>query len=312
MLSTFVGSVISGFSSGWLVAFITAWISWFSVLRILSGGLYELFLAFRSGTDMNTIKDVDYHSVAMNDFERILYAPGYSAHEPQSIPQSGAGSRFGAGSRLPMLKDISRSVTILGWLGWVWSAIYTPISQTIWVFVHLTSTPTSGINLCARALAIGVSALGLTIDYKARYAAALGRKLGAWAFVLFNFWNATACLLLGAEALLLLIQGAIKSGFPIPLLAIYPVLCVIWAVGSWRLLPPIDGGRPSNVVVGVLVGAFAGVVLALPSFVLWQFTESHAVTAEMMGKNTSQGLSLSEFLRCDGASILAKFAAVMP
>ncbi|KAF3046994.1 hypothetical protein E8E12_010095 [Didymella heteroderae] len=328
MLSAFIGSVINGLCSGWLIAFITGWISWLSVIRILAAGVYELYLTIKAGTHFDAVhpqyqnismvgregrEDLTLDTTAESQQNLVADAenpPQYSAHVPQE--PSNKSSRFGTVQQFTLMRQIDQSVTAFGWIGWIWSAIYTPISQTIWVCVHLTST-ISGINQLVRALAIGVSALGLTFDYKARYGASLGRKWGAWAFVAFNTWNAGACLLLGVEALALLIHGATQAGqVPIPLLVVYPILCIVWAAVSWKFLPPIDGGRPSNVVAGLLMGAFAGVFVAAPSIALWQNADFDAKAADMMGRDAPDGLSLGDFLACESASVWAKFAAVMP
>ena len=206
-----------------------------------------------------------------------------------------------------LFSGIERSVTPFGWLGWIWSAIYTPLSQTIWLAVHISSS--DGTHQFVRALAIGVSALGLTFDYKQRYAAALGRRWGSWAFVAFNVWNCGACLLLGVETLALLIHGAMSmKDVPTPLVVVYPIFSIIWAGASWMFLPPIDGARPSNLIAGVLMGAFAGIFVAAPAFSIWQ----GAKFAEEVGKSGTEGMGLGEFLQCEGASVWAKFAAVMP
>ncbi|KAK0711726.1 hypothetical protein B0H67DRAFT_586169 [Lasiosphaeris hirsuta] len=43
ILSAFIGSVINGLASGWLVAFMTGWIAWLAIFRVLLGGLYMLY-----------------------------------------------------------------------------------------------------------------------------------------------------------------------------------------------------------------------------------------------------------------------------
>jgi hypothetical protein len=43
LMSAFIGSVIKGLTSGWLVAFATGWIAWMAVFRILLSGLYMLY-----------------------------------------------------------------------------------------------------------------------------------------------------------------------------------------------------------------------------------------------------------------------------
>jgi hypothetical protein len=139
-----------------------------------------------------------------------------------------------------MPKTPERTVHAFGWLGWIWSAIYTPISHSIWLFVHINST--RGALLLVRALAIAVSALGLTFDYKARYGAKLGR---GWMYLVFNIWNSLACILLGVEATILLVKGFLNLDVkPIPFLIIYPLFSCFWAWISWRFLPPIDAARP--------------------------------------------------------------------
>lgn len=43
VLTAFVGSIVNGLTSGAIVAFMTGWISWFAVLRVLSGALFSLY-----------------------------------------------------------------------------------------------------------------------------------------------------------------------------------------------------------------------------------------------------------------------------
>ena len=45
-LTAFVGSIVNGFTSGAIVAFMTGWISWLAVLRVLSGALFSLCQGF--------------------------------------------------------------------------------------------------------------------------------------------------------------------------------------------------------------------------------------------------------------------------
>jgi hypothetical protein len=241
-----------------------------------------------------------HHLGAEDDEARLTQTTNVAPNNPATTTNSFA-NRVNT-------KQPERTINAFGWLGWAWSAIYTPISQSIWLSVHITSD--NGSLQLVRALAIAVSALGLTFDYKQRYAALLGRKWGAWAFVIFNVWNATACTLLGIESTALLIHGALNVSFtPIPLLVAYPIFSVIWAYVSWRFLPPIDGAWPGkNIVIDVLVGAFAGLFVTAPAFALWQSSKFDAD----IGGTSESGLSLGEFLGCESATVLQKFAAVMP
>ncbi|KAF2864708.1 hypothetical protein BDV95DRAFT_588266 [Massariosphaeria phaeospora] len=326
MLSAFIGSVLNGLFSGFWIAFFTGWISWLAFVRILAAGFYELHLTIKAGTHFPAVHDDEYQSIGMNalngagdqavgEEEVRLTQPAadpaqahIAAHYPTGAIAGFHKQRPAGGA--PWGKQIDRSVTVFGWLGWAWSAIYTPISQSIWLSVNITSG--KGPLLLVRALAIAVSALGLTFDYKQRYGASLGRKWGAWAFVAFNVWNAVACVLLGVEATVLLVLGAVNLDLhftPIPIFIIYPIFCIFWAVVSWKYLPPIDGSRPrKNIFADVLMGAFAGVFVAGPSFVLWRSTAFDTLKAGSYDSGTDIGSLLS----CESASFWAKFAAIMP
>ena len=341
VLSAFIGSVLNGLFSGFWIAFFTGWISWLSVFRIIFAGLFEFWLAIRAGSDFHSVQAQQYHSIGLSMYTGADAAAGVAPSEAmdeearltqavdtvqqhldthyhpavaQQFKQQKKGSYFRS-----VFKEPERTVSVFGWLGWTWSAVYTPISQSIWLVVHITSND-NGALLLVRALAIGVSALGLTFDYKHRYGAVLGKKWGSWAFIAFNVWNSAVCLLLGCEALALLIRGATSmSSLPMPLYIIYPIFCCLWAFVSWKMLPPIDGARPGiNIFADVSMGAFAGIFCAAPAFILWQRNRFDAQVADSRSHfygtegSSESGMELGSFLGCQGASVLEKFAAVMP
>jgi hypothetical protein len=333
MLSAFVGSVLNGLFSGFWIAFFTGWISWLSVLRILAAGVYELYISIKAGTNIEAAgqEDARYHSIGNNismtgmtanqpvqggdeEAQHISNQQQPSATQPYTLTQNGVVDSDGkpiSRKNVLITKPPKRTVDLSGWLAWIWSAIYTPLSHTIWLSVHFTSS--NGPLQLVRALAIGVSALSLTFDYKQRYAASLRR---GWAFFLFNMWNATACTLLGAYTLALLVRGAINlstRGTPIVPFVVYPIFSVIWAAVSWRALPPMDGARPGfNIFADVAMGCFAGVFVAAPAFALWQSATFSVQVGEMMDGTGEEGLGLSDYLGCQGASFWEKFAAIMP
>jgi hypothetical protein len=299
VLTAFIGSILNGLFSGFFIAFITGWISMLACVRIVAAGIYEFYLTGKAGSNFENVDELnEYRNIEMNarEEERL-------ANHPITIATNGkvASQRLN-NAFLPFKKLPVRDVSAFGWLGWTWSAVYTPISQTIWIATNISSQ--SGFVLIVRALSMSVSALGLTFDYKQRYGAAVGRKWGSWAFILFNVWNATACLLLGIESMALLIFGAYGGGgnIPIPIPIVYLLLCIFWAYLSWRLIPPVDGARPCvNKFADVAMGAFSGIFCAAPALILWQgglFDDD-------------SGLDLGEFLKCD-ATVLRKFAAIMP
>jgi hypothetical protein len=330
MLSAFVGSVLNGLFSGFWIAFFTGWISWLAVFRILAAGFYELWISIRAGTNYETAgkEDAKYHSIGNN-----INMTGFGGHQNTTVqsdeehlaqnPPPYTLTPTGAildpnGNAIPrknilITKPPTRTVDTFGWLAWTYAAIYTPLSHTIWLAVHITSS--NGPLLLVRALAIGVSALSLTFDTKQRYAASLQR---GWFFLLFNLWNALACTLLGMYALILLIRGAINlkandDNMPIVPFIVYPIFSTIWAAVSWRALPPMDGARPGiNIFADVAMGVFAGVFVAAPAGVLWQSAKFNASVDEMMHGTGESGVGLGEYLACNGASFWGKVAAVIP
>ncbi|KAH6613030.1 hypothetical protein C7974DRAFT_75075 [Boeremia exigua] len=327
MLTAFVGSLINGLSSGPILAFLIGWISWLPVIRILGVGAYQLRLAIRAGTSMSALgigKDQATNAECLQMESSVTGAaadnqpqnmesqrPTHDAAQNSCVALSTFIAAIEARKRR-VLASMDQSVTFLGWLGWVWSALYTPISQTIWVCVRL-NTPTPALTMFVHGLSIGVSALGLTFDTKIRYGVALGRKWGPWAFYAFNLWNAGVCLLLGTEVLVLLIYSVVTaSNLPIPLVVMYPLLSIMWAVGSLAILPPVNGGTSGKIVFGLLMGAFSGVVVAAPSFVLWQHQKVDKNFGVFIQDDAEVGLGLGDFLACEGVSVWAKFAAIMP
>ncbi|MCJ1312561.1 hypothetical protein MMC25_006235 [Agyrium rufum] len=379
VLFAFVGSIINGLSSGAFLAFITGWIAWFSVLRVLAAALYEFWITLKAGTNFSKAEDhAEYQTLPGNNSSNYdngipmtvrngqgdtsyggggggdttistpkpaftsaapkvsgsKYQPiqSQSQNQPTTHPQAGIPSFLasnpaycGASNTWLGGRAIIKDVTFLGWVVWIWSALYTPLSQTIWVAVHFSQTSSSdndgddsfssgsgGVKI-ARAIAVGVSALSLTFDTKQRYGASLARRCGSWASVTFNAWNATVCLLLVAECMLLLVQGALELGLQWWFYLIYAVFSVLWAAASFKQVPVINGSRKgSNIVVNVLVGAFAGLFVSAPAFAIWQSAKFQVQADELFGDLGPGGLSLSEFLRCEGASGWAKFSAILP
>jgi hypothetical protein len=330
MLSAFVGSVLNGLFSGFWIAFLTGWISWLAVFRILAAGFYEFWISIRAGTNFEEAgkEDAKYHSIGNNisltGFTATQNIQGdEEAHHLDPNPPAYTVTPTGAvlgpnGNAIPrknilITKPPTRTVDTFGWLAWIWSAIYTPISHTIWLSVHITSS--NGPLQLVRALAIGVSALSLTFDTKARYAASFRR---GWAYLLFNLWNAFACTLLGVYALALLIRGAVNlragdANMPLIPFIVYPIFSTIWAAVSWRALPPMDGSRPGiNIFADVAMGVFAGVFVAAPAGVLWQSAKFNASVDEMMYGTGESGVGLGEYLQCNGASFWGRVAAVLP
>ena len=211
---------------------------------------------------------------------------------------------------------LNREVTVFGWLGWVYGALYAPASQLIWVAANASNN--NGLAKVVKGLSVAVTALPLCIDSRVRYADALRRhRWGSlWAYG-FNITNAASCLLQAAICGTLLVFGVVQAhaqsefGFPWPIVAIYPVFSLVWAWGSFQILPVRDGGRRRaaqahwmGYFVDIGVGAFAGLFLAAPAFALY-------TSSKPLGQSGDDASNLTTYLSCESAW-WKKFAAIFP
>ncbi|ETS87863.1 hypothetical protein PFICI_01691 [Pestalotiopsis fici W106-1] len=379
VLTAFIGSIINGLTSGWLVAFMTGWISWFALFRVLLGAIYMLYRSVTNSwppeydavgqadedeEDQHPMTDVGAAD-QQQMFQGSLGYGGYQSYgvgpnpntsapayqPPQNIQLNRPGflstlwptasdvrtfrqfaSKTKGQSRNPW-GPLNRDVSFLGWVGWLWTGIYAPISQGIWIAANFSSSANGAVKI-VKGLTVAVTALPLCIDTHVRFGDALAKKAGGiWAKYAFNLVSSLSCLLQGIFCAILLVEGAIdlsKSstfGFPTPIFAIYPIFALIWMFGSLRILPIRDGGRrraaqkhKALIVLDIGMGAFAGLFVAAPAFALWQ-SASFNERVQQSGfpnfgshssSSTSSGtLSLGEYLQCE-TEAWKKFAAVFP
>ncbi|KLU90011.1 hypothetical protein MAPG_08978 [Magnaporthiopsis poae ATCC 64411] len=69
-LSAFIGSILNGLFNGFYIAFLTGWIAWLSVTRILAAGIYEGYLVATKPLDQD-----DYTSIHMQPLVPNASAP---------------------------------------------------------------------------------------------------------------------------------------------------------------------------------------------------------------------------------------------
>ncbi|KAL8783721.1 MAG: hypothetical protein Q9195_009294 [Heterodermia aff. obscurata] len=299
VLTAFIGSIINGITSGYLVAFITAWISWFATLRILIGAIWSLRQAFSSEyTPISTAPPAD---------EAIVL-------EERGVPEPTSNAPAQIGSNWSMMnKRLNRKVTVLGWLGWVYTAIYSPIVQILWLAANWKTA--SGSLKIVRGLGISVTALGLTIDTKKRYAETLrgSTYLGRVACAAFKITNGGSALGMGALCAALLIKGALDLNLKWYFFVIYCVFMVIWAAVSFKFIPVQDGGvAGAGIILDVLMGAFAGVFLAAPAFFIMKNEEQPTLSLDGFSTPKSGQASLHDYLGCESVAVWRKVAAVLP
>ena len=308
ILTAFIGSIINGLTSGYLVAFITGWISWFATLRILSGALISLYQSFSS-------KYAQIPTAPPTDEAIALEERGLIQDPSSGDANTGAsGLIFGSKKSLQaMNKRLKREVTVLGWIGWVYTAIYSPIIQVLW-FVDNVSAASGPLKL-VRGLGISITALGLTIDTKKRYALKLQdvNYIGGPACVAFKLINAGSAFAMGCMCAALLVKGALDMKLKWYFIAIYCVFCVIWTAASLRIVPVQDGGiKGLGIIRDVLMGAFAGVFLAAPAFIVMRDAEFPSLTDHGFSTPASGQASLNSYLSCESVAVWRKMAAVLP
>ncbi|KUJ08315.1 uncharacterized protein LY89DRAFT_742153 [Mollisia scopiformis] len=425
ILSAFIGSVVNGLTSGYMIAFITGWIAWFAFFRVVIGGSY---MFYRSVTGTWTVEQsVDqyeipnratspdpesdaqaslinrgsnnqlYENPARNastthppilselplssaeEYLRTVYTTVFTqdtslAHLPKQSPlstfwptrsdllirqqttrlaqqkRSELRTHFASTQDLeralrayprlykqgklsglppplmsPYLAPLNRDVTVLGWIGWVYSAVYAPISQIIWIAANAsTSSSSSGIAKIVKGISVAVTALPLCLDSRVRFADSLQKKKrfgGTWAYYAFNLTNAASCTLQGLLCGALLVWGVVEarsdtdpffaSSFPWPLVAIYPIFSLVWAFGSFRIVPMMDGGRKrasqahwAGYFLDVGMGVFAGLFLAAPAFALY-------FSSVEPGMGEEGARDLGQFLECEVPG-WQKFSAIFP
>ncbi|KAI9164143.1 hypothetical protein HJFPF1_05782 [Paramyrothecium foliicola] len=334
MISAFVGSIVTGYSSGWLVAFMTGWIAIFAVFRVYLGGIYLLYRSLTNtwgppGRD-GAIAEAESSSYLLTDQGTYFYPP----EGTRSIPATRV-SRFAAlwpspatlrgldqpllppgtkSSFVQYLRHLNRDVTARGWIGWAYGAIWAPTTQIIWIMASASRTDNGPAKL-VKGLTIAVSALPLCIDCRARYGESL-----KWGGFVFNVINSVSCLLQAVFSTYLLIRAAsdIKAHatgfFPWPLVVVYPIFSLIWMYGSCQIVPVRDGNRLqasqlhwTGYFKDIGMGAFAGIFLAAPALGLYMSAQFD----KGLGDTSSGFDDIASYLRCESQA-WRKFAAIAP
>ena len=315
VLTAFIGSIVNGATNGYLIAFITGWISQLAVLRVLSGALLTLYQAFSSNyarleQELSTSRPTD---------EIALEEQGLIPETSQAVAQGELqGDKKAWVPRLlrlqlPLIKRMEgrliKEVTVFGWIGWLYTAVYSPIVQILWLAENWSAA--SGPLKFVRALGISIAALSLTIDTKKRYAIKLSdtKYLGSPACVAFKIINGVSAFGMGIMCAALLIKGAIDASLEWYIIIIYCILSVIWAAASFLICPVQDGGmKGSGLILDILMGAFAGIILAAPAFAVMQRAEKPDgfLTPE------SGQASLNDYLSCESVAVWQKFVAIFP
>ena len=157
----------------------------------------------------------------------------------------------------------------------------------------------------ARAIGVGAAALPSTFDTRARYGRALGRVCG-WqpAELVFGILTAASTLTLSVVSFIELGHAARQAGKLGLSAVLHVVFTLAWTFFGLETASPRDGGKDMgkwrSVLGGVGMGAFGGVFVAAPAFVI------------MLTAARQPGMGLSDYLRCESVAWWQKMVAVLP
>jgi hypothetical protein len=129
VLTGFVGTIFTGLTSGSDVAFMVGWVCWFASLRNVLVSVYQVHSVFRlelpeGGEHFFKFLDHFYH------------------HDLR-----GWNNDFFRGA-------VDEQVSFLGWMGWMYTTLYSPTIQVMWLLENWGKTST-GLKI-ARAIGVGV------------------------------------------------------------------------------------------------------------------------------------------------------------
>jgi hypothetical protein len=289
VLSAAAGSVIGGITGGHHIAFHTTWVCYFAAFRVVMTGAWFLYEAFH------------LHRAAGGDQFHDFY---------KKIPVIGLVVRSARDFDSPLFRegrDPDAGVSFLGWFGWLWVTIYTPVMSTLWLVGNWDKA--NGALKFARAISVSVSALPITVDTRARYGDVLEKYLGKPFRWLFTIISAVACLYLGLLTLLLLCLAAADWHVPVwtPILVAiaYTLIMLFWTNLSFSDMTPRDEGLPGirnlgQFLAGLGMGLFGIFFVAQPA--------GYAVLVSPK----SPGVGLKKYAACESVALWRKVIQLLP
>lgn len=277
VLTGFVGTIFTGLSGGYNVAFMVGWVCWFASLRIVLVGIYQFYSVVR--LELPEGGEHFFH-----------FLDHFTSHDLR-----GWNDDFFRGR-------VEAQVTVLGWLGWMYTSLYSPVIQVMWL-VENWGKASTGL-LIARAIAVGVAALPSTFDTRARYGHALGRLCGRPMAWLFGVLTTASTVTLAGVTVVELGLAASGLGNRAWMAAIYVLFTLAWTYGSLVFASPHDEAKDVSGITGILagaaMGAFSGLFVAMPAF------------SVMLAAKKEPGMGLNDYLGCETVSWWQKMVAILP
>ena len=277
ILTSFVGTSLTGLSSGSKVAFEVGWVCWFASLRNAFVGLYQV----RSVLRLELPEGGEHF---------FKFADHFWPHDFRDWNDDFFRGRA------------DTEVSFLGWVGWIYTTLYSPAIQVMWLLENWTKAST-GLKI-ARAIGVSVAALPSTFDTRARYGEALGKRCGQPAAWIFGMLTAASTITLTGVSVTELGLAAKEMGKLAGVSAIYVVFLLLWTWFSFESASPHDEAKHlggwANRLGGLGMGVFAGAFVATPAFGVMMVAQDHP------------GLGLSAYVQCEGAAWWQKMVAVLP
>ncbi|KAK3628630.1 hypothetical protein LTR56_002018 [Elasticomyces elasticus] len=277
-----LSAMIGGISGGHVISWFIAGSFWFASLRVLVVGFWATIEALRGRSLQGGDEFLEFYCYLFSIFSIVCQCgPPVTKHAEATTP------------------------TVLGYLAWLWSAVYSPVVQTMWL-VENWHQASLQLKL-VRAFGVTITALPLTLDTKARYGAALGARCGKWSEKLFNLATATGCLVLGVVASTELVLVAIEiQDSKTYMLVLYPLVLLGGTFIGFGLAVPVDKTSPMNLYYlgySVSFGLLAAVLTACLPFAVYTGT-AHDVNGTWS--------NLGEYLKCEPVALWQKAIAVLP
>jgi hypothetical protein len=274
-LTAFTGSVVTGITSGFDAVFFVGWTAWFPILRISLVGIWELY-------------------------EAILLRPLKGGHQYLDLWRIFEFARGFESNFFRQHKE--QSVTFLGCFGWLYSAVWSPTREILWL-IENWETSSASLKI-VRALGVAVAGIPLTIDTRNRYGELLGKVLGTWARCIFNLITATSCMTLGIISAMLMGLAVQQAEIKWYFVLIYVVLSLIWGFAGMSFMVPHDDSESrysfGRIIGGIFIGCFSGCFLAAPAFIL-------SYTAQ-----TFPGVGVLDYVECKSVTTWRKVVALSP
>ncbi|KAF8637210.1 hypothetical protein AX16_010869 [Volvariella volvacea WC 439] len=286
LYTTALLTVVSTITNPFIESFILAWIAWLPLGRGAAGVVihsYDIFGHLRA-------------------YARRLFARHQAPHDPEAGSSHYRHSMTSHG----YFDDETRFASHVVW--WIWH-IYIPFSQWTWFAVHRQNA-NAGVFF-ARATAIGVVLVGMSIDCKARVIRSMAKKAGAFVGLLMAVLSLAVrwslLVLMAFEYILAALHNpntSMKNAIFVP---IYCVFSIIWGAGSFAFVHgrdeeanKMDDPWPTiHIIFRPFFGLFFACFTCTIAFIIFG------------SANASNGLTLPQFVKCDTASIWHKIQGVL-